>query len=222
VAPPSDTLIQAVMDVAGHYPFYLQIAAELLFDSLSQQQQPDRHAFDEAFTQRAERHLSGLWRNLSHDEQACIRLLCGAGAVVVNPERVTKQLMTIGVAEGGPSQPRVFSSVFGRLVADDSIAAGAEPRRARPRPAPDTPAAEEPAAQGPVAHGISPLFAYLIGGGVCALLALVIALFLPPAAFLIFFIIFAALLTFVLVGADKLTGGQFVEFLNGLAGRLQR
>jgi hypothetical protein len=49
-----------------------------------------------------------------------------------------------------------------------------------------------------------------------------IALFLPPASSLIFFIVFVALLTFLLVGADKLTGGQFVDFLNGLVGRLQR
>jgi len=227
MTPPGDAHVHLAIDVAGHYPFYLQIAGGLLFDHVAQRTPIDQHRLREAFRAQAGRHLMGLWRNLNADEQAGVKLLAGLQAVVLDAGWVHRQLAAAGVVEDVPQSPRLFSSVFAEMVSNDSIWRDAS---ARPSHSTSTVVTAPPSRQPPPAEvrvpqqpssrsAVAMMAAYLAVVVIAAALALVIALLLPTGAFWTFFIVLAVVLTFVLVGADKISGGQFVEFMGRVLGR---
>jgi hypothetical protein len=226
LTPPSDAQVHMALDVAGHYPFYLQITGGVLFERLAQQAVVDRDSLRDAFRRQAERHLVGLWRSLGADEQAGVKLLAGVPAVLPDADWVKKQLAAAGIAEDLQHSPRLFSSVFAEMVADDSISRDTSVRRVQssapevsrqPQAAPP-----EPPTQASNTPAIAMMAAYLAVVIAAAALALVIALLLPTGAFWTFFVILAVVLTFVLVGADKISGGQFVDFMGRILGRWER
>ncbi len=199
--------IDDVLALAGRHPFYLQMAAYHLFDLLKDGRVLNRAALREAFARDAERHFRGLWRALSADEQAGVRRLAGdTTAVVPDWPRTRADLLRCGLAEGAAAAPRLFSAVFAEMVESGEVAREKAVRplrrreRARQAARPATP----------------PLYAYALVALASAVVALIIALLLPGDRFWVFFVALTVVLTFILVLANKVTGGQFLEWLSKL------
>jgi hypothetical protein len=211
LTPPPDEYVDTVLELAGRYPFYLQMAAFHLFEARQEGGALDRLALREAFARDAERHFRGLWRHLSADEQAGVKKLAGAPTVLRDWERTRAALIRCGLAEGDAEAPRLFSAVLAEMVKTGEIEGepSTRPPRFRAHPRPE----KQPRPATP------PLYAYALVALASAVVALFIALLLPPGRFWLFFAILTVVLTFILVLADKLTGGQFLEWLSKLLGK---
>ncbi len=254
LAPPDGRIVAKILVLAGHYPFYLQMAAYHLFDQLKSggDFNADFNAYDlrEVFISEARRHFLGLWRSLDDEEQAGLERIVGLqGGVVRNWEETQARLSRIGLAEGEPLRLRLFSSVFAELVenrwlrqetarylayAPPPPSVVAEPEASPPPPAivkpetsPPPPAVVEPESpeskSDPPPHPKPPatplVYAYTLVVLASAVIAFFIAFLLPPDSFWPFFAILTVFLTFILVGVDKLTGSQFLEWLSSLLGK---
>ncbi len=224
--PPTPEAVEKTLVLAGPYPFYLQMAAYHLFEQLKNGGPFNPYELRLAFTQEAQRHFLGLWRSLGQEQQAGLKRLVGApGGVVRNWEQTQTDLRQAGLLVGPPTQPRLFSTALAELVENgwlerEAYPAAAPPPELKPTP-PATPPPASPAPPPEPAAPLKtpPLYAYALVALAAAIIALFIALLLPPERFWAFVVIFTVVLTFVLVGVDKLTGGQFLAWLAKLVGK---
>lgn len=205
-APP-DEYVTEVLKLAGHYPFYLQMAAYHLFEAREKDGVVDHHALRQAFARDVERHFRDLWRHLSPDEQAGVQRLAGRQIVVQDWARTCEHLLRCGLAEGEAEDPRLFSDVFAQMVKTGEVERKQAPRRRQLR----TPRR--------VGQVTPPLYGYALVALASAVLSLFIAWLLPADRFWPFFVILTVMLTFVLVLADKLTGEHFLQWLSKLLGK---
>lgn len=206
-APPDEYMAEA-LNLAGHYPFYLQMAAYHLFEARRQDGVVNLHTLREAFARDAERHFRGLWRHLSADEQGGVQRLAGRQVVIQNWARTCDDLLRCGLAEGEAENPRLFSAVFAEMVNTGEIVREQAPRHRPSRTHPKKKGQTTP-----------PLYSYALVALAAAVVALFVTLLLPTDRFWPFFVVLTVVLTFVLVLADKLTGEHFLQWLSGLLGK---
>lgn len=206
---PPDECMDQVLDLAGHYPFYLQMAAHHLFEARREKGAWDFQALRQAFTRDAERHFHGLWRHLSPDEQAGVKRLAGMAAVLPDWERTCEALIHCGLAEGSTQAPHLFSTVLAEMLKAGEIE---RDRTVRPLSSLSHITPKEKQAM-PL------LVAYATIALAAAAISLVIALLLPLDKFWPSFVILTLALAFILFLADRLTGDHFLNWLSHLLER---
>lgn len=206
--PPADYVAE-VLDLAGHFPFYLQMAAYHLFEARRRDDVVDRHALRTAFAQDAERHFYGLWQHLSADERTGVKRLVGLATTTYDWDRTRADLLRCGLAEGDPENPRLFSVLLAEMIKAGKMDRVHSVRRRSDRI--HSLKKEKDSTQ--------PLYAYILVALASVAISLVIALLLPPDRFWPFFVILTVVLTFVLVLADRLTGEHFLKWLSHLLGK---
>jgi len=188
---PPDHLAYA-LELTGHHPFYLQVAAHHLFEAQKGSERVlNRLALCDAFTRDAEPHFRGLWRHLSADEQAGVRKLAGMPAAVQDWEHTCADLLRFGLAEGDAASPRLFSTVFAEMVKTGEIERRPSPRLHTIQPSDDDrPSAIGPARLSVLNAAISVIVLIAIGA--------IIGAMLSKSVFLFGVAVIASLITIVL------------------------
>jgi len=213
LSPPPDDHLIYIMELAGHHPFYLQLAAYHLFEMYKSSGVLNRLTLRRAFVKDAEPHFRQLWYHLNAEEQAGAQKLAGVPATVQDWARLRNHLFVVGLADDTES-PHLFSTVLEEMIKTEQVTR--EPLTRRRYPHRTNFEGVEPK----LSHLTIPsLLTYALVALVSASVALLIALLLPQDRFWPFFVILTVILTFVLVLADKLTGGQFLGWLSKLLGK---
>lgn len=210
--------IDRLLDWAGRYPFYLQMASFYYFNALqSGMGEPDRVRSE--FEREAARHWQGLWRALSVAEQAALRAI--VGKALPGPAAAThlRTLERKGVVSKVDNEYEPFGQGFATFVTAVPIAETAAPP-VTPEPREEsqlTPTVEEVR---PAKRVINPALLYaLIFLLLLIVSALVLRFVFDQQDFLALSVLLAIGLTFALVGADKLTGQEFLGWLRELLGK---
>ena len=116
LSTPQEEQVAYVLELAGHYPFYMQMAAYHLFELKRKNSALDRLALQEAFTRDAERHFRGLWRELSIEEQRTANRVAHMPATATGKETRYTDLVRNGLIEQHRDGIRLFSKAFADMV----------------------------------------------------------------------------------------------------------
>lgn len=200
-----------VLRLAGHYPFYLQMAAYHLYEVRQKGGVVNLDAFRRAFTREAKGHFQGLWRRLNDEERIGVRMLASGQIRVPDRKQTLDDLRRCGLAEGDAEAPHLFSTVFAEMVKTGEIEQEPPARSLASRKKTDP--GEQIAS---AASFLEYAFVALVSV-VCALAA---AHFLSPdnriVAIVVFFGILMMMFPLILALAGKITGREYLAFLPGV------
>ncbi|MCP4363283.1 MAG: AAA family ATPase [Chloroflexi bacterium] len=220
-SPPA-AHVENALTLAGRHPLFLQLAGSLLWAKGGQNQGWLR----DEFAQAARKPLQTLWRALSPAEQAAAaRLATGQGSVP-NWQTAQIELQRTGLAEmDAAGKLRLFSPLLTEWLQDGTLTR--EPAR---RPVSSTHKqrpiqGEEKKPVLRMSRPTPPLYAYALVLSLVFLLTIFITVKLDGSVGT-FFVVATVGLAFVLVGDNKLTGGQFLDWLGtlwqGLSGKQKK
>lgn len=110
----SDNEINQILQLAGRFPFFLQLACSHLFESRT------GHAvqWERTFAQEAHDHLSALWEHLTLQEQSVLRWVLKLGAPLPD-DHILEDLERRGLLvreDPGSDDWWVFSEAFAQIV----------------------------------------------------------------------------------------------------------
>jgi hypothetical protein len=117
LAPPTDDHVDYVLELVGHHPFYLQIAAYHLFEAQRKGGVLDHQMLRKVVSHDTSRHFQALWRHLSAERQTGLKRL----ADVRDWERTQDDLEGCGLIEAPSTGPRVFSDIFAQQVREGTL-----------------------------------------------------------------------------------------------------
>ena len=106
----ADTILQ----MAGYFPFFLQIACSAFFDHVSEREgkSADLDEVKEAYLEEAGMHFQYIWEQCDPDQRSlCWDVVEGRG-IPLERERVLRALMRSGYIVEEEGGYRIFSSVF--------------------------------------------------------------------------------------------------------------
>jgi hypothetical protein len=92
---PPPLHVQEAINLAGHHPYFLQLAGSILWEAMGMKGQRLRHDF----ANRARPPLRQLWQQLTPSEQAAAIKLAGGKAEVPHWEEFEAELWRLGIAE---------------------------------------------------------------------------------------------------------------------------
>jgi predicted Ser/Thr protein kinase len=112
---PLEFYARDILDIAGYFPFFLQIACSSYFDALVEGAAADnrlRRAAEDLFLDEARGHFRFMWEHLDADHRDVIRTLVMGGEIDAQKSHVYEDLKRAGYVLDGARGPRVFSSLF--------------------------------------------------------------------------------------------------------------
>lgn len=114
-----------ILDLAGFFPFFLQIACSSFVDALTEGAGADgmlRRTVEELFLDEARGHFRFIWEHFDSDHREVIRTLVTGGEVDPRMSHVFEDLKRAGYVTEGPRGPRVFSSLFVDAISRRTVA----------------------------------------------------------------------------------------------------
>lgn len=105
-----------IFEMAGRFPFYLQIACSVLFDQLQEYNEVKVAEAHEAFLEEARVHFQYSWDHFSRDEQLVLELVAGGQPVGIEESHVFQELKKGGYIEEADGKPRLFSILFASSI----------------------------------------------------------------------------------------------------------
>ena len=148
---PLDAHVDFIRDLAGDFPFYLQMACSLIFDALSQGSLVDLELIGRRFRQDAEPHYRGLWDGFDPVEREVLKTVARGERLHRSRQHVVEALLGRGYVTKEEASLRITMSPFREFVLRQEV-----PARTR--------------ASGP--HFRKPMW---VAGGIGALAAAVVA-----------------------------------------------
>ena len=112
---PLEPYYRDIVDIAGHFPFFVQIASASYFDALVEGAGADnrlRQAAEELFLDEARGHFRFIWDHFDDDHREVLRTLVTGGEIDSQTSHVFEDLKRAGHIVEGVRGPRVFSSLF--------------------------------------------------------------------------------------------------------------
>ncbi|HQR38610.1 MAG TPA: protein kinase [Blastocatellia bacterium] len=112
---PLEPYYRDIVDIAGHFPFFVQIACASYFDALVEGAGAEnrlRPAAEELFIDEARGHFRFIWDHFDDDHRDVIRTLVTGGEIDSQKSHVFEDLKRAGHIIEGTRGPRVFSSLF--------------------------------------------------------------------------------------------------------------
>jgi serine/threonine-protein kinase len=107
-----------LLDIAGYFPFFLQVACNSLFDQiaagLSREKAEDRAKAQ--FTEEAAPHFRYLWQHLAPESKEVLRSIAHGLSPMTRQTYAEERLMREGYLVSSKEGYRVFSSVFAHHV----------------------------------------------------------------------------------------------------------
>jgi serine/threonine-protein kinase len=111
---PLDPYYDQIVDLAGAFPFFLQIACSSFFEVLTEETAADRvvSAASELFLEEARGHFRFIWEHFEAGHRDVIRTLVTGSHVDAQKSHLLEDLKRNGYVTEGPDGPRAFSSAF--------------------------------------------------------------------------------------------------------------
>ena len=107
--------IDFILDIAGYYPFFIQIACSSLFEHLKSKYLTGKSLMDrvkEDFVDEAKVHFQQIWETIDEDQKEVILMLSYGKKIPPSQEYLIKNLEKSGYVKFGKKRPEVFSSLF--------------------------------------------------------------------------------------------------------------
>ncbi len=104
-----------IIDIAGYYPFFIQMACAALYEKLKEGGLPRQlllEAVKEDFTDEAKVHFQQIWETADTDQKEVILDLCEFRKIPPSKEYLVKALEKAGYVKQGKKRPEIFSSLF--------------------------------------------------------------------------------------------------------------
>jgi len=227
----SQTDDELVQELGGRHPFFLQMACHYMYEALGQSQDSRADVVRESFGLEAESHFERLWNDLSAGEKATLDAVTGRAARTDETERVLKHLERRGVVEKADGDWAAFSTAFASYVKQLPVSPGLLPIVPTPILPPRTSEVIDitptPGSGGRRIRRSSLTTAQklLLFGGVGSAITIVAALIcslVPGDKIPYVLVVAAAILLFALVGVDKLTGRDLLQWFSNVLGKLFR
>jgi serine/threonine protein kinase/AAA+ ATPase superfamily predicted ATPase len=111
--------VDFIIDIAGYYPFFIQIACAALFEQLKDKNlklHSLQDAVKEDFLDEAKVHFQQIWETASDEQREVVLLLCQAKKIPPSQLYILKILEKEGYIKPGKSKPEVFSSLFKEYI----------------------------------------------------------------------------------------------------------
>jgi tRNA A-37 threonylcarbamoyl transferase component Bud32 len=106
-----------IMEIAGHFPYFLQIACSAYFDHLWENEgKLNREEVEAAFLDEAKGQFRFIWDHMSESARECIRDFLASGKVEKELEHIYQDLKRAGYFIEDERGPRIFSTLFQAVV----------------------------------------------------------------------------------------------------------
>ncbi|HWC76696.1 MAG TPA: serine/threonine-protein kinase, partial [Blastocatellia bacterium] len=114
---PLEGYARRIMEIAGHFPYFLQIACSTYFDHLLENDgKLDREEVGSTFMDEAKGQFRFIWDHMSENYRACIRTFVATGRVEKEQDHLYEDLKRAGYFIEDDRGPRVFSTLFSSIV----------------------------------------------------------------------------------------------------------
>jgi serine/threonine protein kinase/AAA+ ATPase superfamily predicted ATPase len=111
--------IDFIIDIAGYYPFFIQMACAALFEHLKNNDLRNnalQEAVKEDFLDEAKVHFQQIWESSGEYQKEVILLLCQGKKIPPSQSYLLKNLEKEGYVKTGKKKPEIFSSLFREYI----------------------------------------------------------------------------------------------------------
>lgn len=114
---PLESYARRILEIAGQFPYFLQIACSAYFDHLAENDgKLDREEVEATFLDEAKGQFRFIWDHMSDSFRHSIRDFISNGRVAKEHEHVYEDLKRAGYFIEDDRGPRVFSTLFQTVV----------------------------------------------------------------------------------------------------------
>jgi serine/threonine-protein kinase len=115
---PLEQYVGKIIEMAGYFPFFLQIACSSMFESLADdsENEPDWNAVNDTFMEEALPHYSFIWDRFSDTERENILRIAQGKPVGAKFEYINEGLLRRGYLRDAEGALRLCSSSFDDFV----------------------------------------------------------------------------------------------------------
>jgi serine/threonine-protein kinase len=127
--------VDFVLDIAGYYPFFIQMACASLYEHLRDKGVNKKTMLDmvkEDFLDEAKVHFQQIWATADEDQREVLLILAYGKKVSPAQEYQIKILEKEGYVKQGRKRPEIFSSLFKEYILDRYGSGGKSPSRIWP------------------------------------------------------------------------------------------
>jgi tRNA A-37 threonylcarbamoyl transferase component Bud32 len=114
---PLEGYSRRIMEIAGYFPYFLQIACSSYFDHLSENEgKLDREEVEATFLDEARGQFRFIWDHLSEGSRRAVREFSENGRVEKEHEHIYQDLKRAGYFIEDDRGPRMFSTLFSTVI----------------------------------------------------------------------------------------------------------
>ena len=119
---PLEGYARRIMEIAGYFPYFLQIACSAYFDHLLENEgKLDREEVEATFLDEAKGQFRFIWDHLQEGSRRAIREFVDNGRVEKEHEHIYEDLKRAGYFIEDDRGPRVFSTLFSSVISRPRI-----------------------------------------------------------------------------------------------------
>ncbi|MFY9556935.1 MAG: protein kinase [Blastocatellia bacterium] len=119
---PLENYGRRIMEIAGYFPYFLQIACSAYFDHLAESDSKlDREEVEATFLDEAKGQFRFIWDHLSEGPRHSIREFNEQGHVEKEHEHIYEDLKRAGYFIQDDRGPRIFSTLFSSVISRPRI-----------------------------------------------------------------------------------------------------
>jgi serine/threonine-protein kinase len=114
---PLEGYARRVMEIGGHFPYFLQIACSAYFDHLLENDgKLNREEVEATFLDEAKGQFRFIWDHMSEGQRQVIRDFTETGQVEKEHTHIYEDLKRAGYFIEDDREPRIFSSLFSSII----------------------------------------------------------------------------------------------------------
>jgi tRNA A-37 threonylcarbamoyl transferase component Bud32 len=114
---PLEGYVKRITEIAGYFPYFLQIACSAYFDFLAENNNKlDREEVESTFLDEAKGQFRFIWDHMNDSYRRCIREFVANNRVEKEQEHVYEDLKRAGYFIEDDRGPRLFSSLFASVI----------------------------------------------------------------------------------------------------------
>lgn len=116
---PMDSFVDFVYDLAGYYPFFIQMACAPLFEFVKERGHLSKQLLEnikEEFLDEAQVHFQQIWDVYDDEYHSVLLRLAAKEQILARNQDILNNLYKSGYVKGDINNPEIFSSVFGHFI----------------------------------------------------------------------------------------------------------
>ncbi len=121
-AQPLAGYARRITEIAGYFPYFLQIACSTYYDHLLENEgKLDREEVEATFLDEAKGQFRFIWDHMNEGQRRCIRDFLSEGRVEKEQEHIYEDLKRAGYFIEDDRGPRIFSNLFSTVVSRQRV-----------------------------------------------------------------------------------------------------